>query len=824
MQTLWHNLRFSARTLLKSSGVTALAVLCLALGSGANLTIFGLVNAILLRPLPGIKAQDQLVLVGRTENGQGFESNSYANYRDIRAHNKVFTDVAAFRSTPVSLSNKDFSERLTGAIVSGNYFDVLGVAAASGRTFLPEEDQTPGTHPVVVLSHGLRESHFAANPAIIGSTIKLNAQDFTVIGVAAKGFRGVETGEKIELWLPIAMHMQVMPGSTNLLNGRDDNWLDLAARLKPGVNVEQAQAEMDVIAAQLRQSYPRENQTKGIKLGAHLGMSPQDRTEAFGFLALVMTVSGLVLLIACANVANLLLVRAAGRRKEIAIRLALGASRWRIVGQFLTESFLISLLGSGAGLLVALWTKDWLTNLFSQALTPEALEFSPDVRLVLFTLILSCGTTLLAGLAPAMQASKPDLIPELKDAAGMRSYGKTRLSNFFVIAQVALSLILLIGAGLFVRTLQKAYTINPGFAAENLLTLSLDLKLQGYDETRGREFYRRLTERVVALPGVNNVSLAVSRPLSWGSHSRAIFLPGQPEAPNRRPPIADLNIVKPGFFQTMSIPLLAGRDFTERDDNKSAGLVLINETMARRFWPNESAVGKRFEIGNIVGRRPVEIIGVMRDSKHRTLNEAARPMMYLSFEQEYAANMFLYVRTANDPLNLLASVRNEIQQLDRNLPIFEVKTMRRHLDDSLWPQQALAALVGILGVLALVLASAGLYGVVSYAAAERTREIGIRIALGAQTPDVIRMILKQGMRLVVLGSLIGLAAAWALTRLIKGVVFAAEASDPFFGVSATDWLTFVIAPLALGTVALIACYVPARRATKVDPMVALRYE
>jgi predicted permease len=553
-------------------------------------------------------------------------------------------------------------------------------------------------------------------------------------------------------------------------------------------------------------------------------MSPEDRAEAFGFLSLVMTVSGLVLLIACANVANLLLVRAAGRRKEIAIRLALGASRWRIITQFLTESFLVSLLGSGVGLLVALWTKDWLVNLFSQALTPEALEFSPDVRMFTFTLLLSCGTTLLAGLALAIQASKPDLIPDLKDVAGTGSYGKARLRNFFVVAQVSLSLVLIIGAGLFVRTLQRAYATSPGFQPENLLALSLDLKLQGYDETRGREFYRQLTERVAALPGVKGTSLAVSRPLSWGAHSRAVFMPGQPNDSNRRPPIADLNIVTPGYFQTMGIPLTAGRDFTERDDSKAAGAALINETMARRFWPNESAIGKRFEIGGIVERKPVEIIGVTRDSKHRTLNEAPRVVMYLPFGQEYAAGMHLHIRTVSEPLSLLASVQNEIQQLDRSLPVFEVKTMRRHLDDSLWPQRALAALIGVLGLLALVLAAAGLYGVVSYAAAERTREIGIRIALGAQTQDVIWMIVQQGMKLVLIGAAVGLAAAWALTRLIKGVVFTMDAADPFFGVSATDSLTFVIGPLSLLAIALLACYFPARRATRVDPMVALRYE
>jgi predicted permease len=821
---LAQDLRYGQRLLWKSPGVSVLIVLCLAIGAGANLTIFGLVNAVLLRPARGVHQQGSLVLLGRTENGKGFDASSYLNYQDLRAQASVFTDVAAFHTTPVSLGGADFNERLTSAIVSGNYFDALRVQTSVGRSFLPEEDQTPGKHAVAVLSHDLWERRFARDPGLIGRTVQLNARDVTIIGVAAKGFRGIETGENVDLWLPIAMHTLAMPDAANLFKGRDNNWLDLVARLKPGVSLEKAQAEMNVIAARLREAYPQENQTKGIQVSAHIGLTPDDRAEAVGFLAMVMIISGLVLLIACANAANLLLARAANRRKEIAIRLALGASRPRIIAQFLAESLLLSTAGCLAGSLISLWAKDWLVALFSQALTPEALDFSPDIRMMGFTILLACVTTLLAGFAPAFQASKPDLAPELKDAGGVSGGDKARLGKFFVVGQVALSLALLVSAGLLVRTLQRAYQIHPGFETENLLTLSLDLRLQNYDEPRGREFYRRLMEQVAALPGVRSVSLAVSRPLSWGAHSRTVFLPGQPEDPRQRPPVVDLNLISQGYLQTMNIPLLAGREFTDRDNGDSAGVVLINETMARQFWPKENPMGKRFEVGQTLGRRPVEVVGVIKDAKHRALNETPHPVMYLSFDQEYSPKMFLYLRTAQDALTLLGPVQNEIHRLEPHLPIFDVKTMRRHLDDSIWPQRALAALIGVLGLLAVLLAAAGLYGVVSYTVEQRTREIGVRVALGAQTSDVLQMIIKQGMRLTILGTLIGLAIAWALIRLIRSVVFTTEQADPFFGVSSTDFLAFALTPLGLTAIALLACYFPARRASRVDPMIALRCE
>lgn len=818
------DLRYGLRMLWKSPGVSALIILCLAAGAGANLTIFGLVNAVLLRPARGVEGQHRLVLLGRTETGRGFDSSSYPNYLDIRSQNTVFLDVAAFHTTPISLGDMNFTERLTGAVVSGNYFDVLQAPMTRGRGFSQEEDQTRGAHPVVVLSRDLWERRFAADSALIGRTIQLNAHDVTVIGVAGKGFRGIETGEKVDLWLPIAMHGMAMPDSGNLLKGRDDNWLGLVARLKPGMHLEQAQSEMNVLATQLRQAYPKENQTKGIRVSEPIGLTPEDRSEAIGFLAMVMTISSLVLLIACANAANLLLARAAARRREIAIRLSLGASRPRVIAQFLTESFLLSMAGCLAGVLLSLWTKDWLVNLFSQALTPEALDFSPDLRMAGFTLLLIIATTVLAGIAPAWHASRPDLAPKLKDAGTASGAEKTRLGQFFVVAQVALSLALLVSAGLLVRTLQRAYQINPGFETEKILTLSLDLKLQNYDEPRGREFYRRLTEIIAALPGVRNVSLGASRPLSWGAHSRTIFLPDQPVDPGARPPVIDINIVSPSFFQTMGVPLVAGRLFAIGDQGRSSGVVLVNETMARRYWPDENPIGKHFDIGELMGRKTVEVIGVTRDAKHRTLNEAPRPLIYLSFDQQYSAKMFLYVRAAANPLTLLGPIQNEIHRLDPHLPIFDVKTMRRHLDDSLWPQRALAALIGILGLLALTLAAAGLYAVVSYTVEQRTREIGVRVALGAQTYDVLRMILKQGIRLTLLGTVIGLAMAWALVRLIRAVVFTTDHADPFFGVSSTDFIAFALTPIGLAAIALFACYFPARRASRVDPMIALRCE
>ncbi len=823
LNNILSDFRFGVRTLLKHRLLTALTILCLGLGTGANLTIFGLINAVLLRPVSGVTNEGKLVRIGRSENGSGFDSHSYANYIDIRSQNKVFADVAAFHNTPLSISGPGFSERIRGSVVSANHFDLLGVSPSRGRFFLASEGERATADSVVVLSHDLWVRRFGSDPAVIGKSVTINSNEVTVIGIADKAFKGLDMGERVDIWLPISAHAQAIPASGALLEGRDDNWLMLVARLKPGVGSERAQAEMDVLAATLRQAYPSENATKGLRVARNIGMDADDREEASGFLGLIMIVALLVLLIACANVANLLLVRSAARRREIAIRRTLGASRGRIVAQLLTESVIFAVLGSAAGLFVALWSRGYLTSLFAQAISPDALDFSPDIRVLGFTLLLTLFTMLVGGLAPALHASKPDLIPDLKDARGGRGNRRGRLSDLFIVAQVGLSLLLLIGAGLLIRTMQRAQTIDPGFESDRMLLMTVDLELQGYDETRGRTLFSELEERVGALAGVRGFAIARALPVSGGSYGRTVFLPWQTDDPLSRPPSVDMNLISAGYLETMGMRLAAGRDF-DKEAGPMAGTVLINEAMARRFWPGQSAMGKRFEMGAPGGRKSVEVIGITNDSKHRSLNEAPRALMYVAYDQEYAGRMVLHVRTSIEPTAIRQAVEDEIRRLDPGLPVFEVKTMNAHLRDSLWPQRASTALLGTLGLLALTLTTAGVYGVVSFSVAERVREIGIRRALGAQNSDVIRVILGRGMSRVLLGTGLGLVAAFMLTPLLRSLVIDLGGSDPFFGVSASDSLTFTVVPVVLCLIALVACFVPAHIATRIDPGMALRRE
>ncbi|MGH9937561.1 MAG: ABC transporter permease, partial [Blastocatellia bacterium] len=734
-------------------------------------------------------------------------------YRD---RSQVFSGLSAFAPASFRLSGDDGAERLPGAIVTSDYFSTLGVEAALGRVFLPADDQSQASPPVAVVSHTLWQRRFGADPAIVGRTIKLNAHQFTIIGVAPPNFRGTGSLDVADVWTPLTTTAQALPGLSGLLKGKG---LRIIGRLKPGVTATQAEAEANLIAAQLRQVLPEEyNSTTGVRLGSGIGLEPDDREEAVRFLGLIMAVVGLVLLIACANVANLLLARATTRRKEVAVRLALGASRLRVIRQFLTESLLIAALGAAFGFLIPYATRGWLLSLFAQALDPASLDFSLDHRIVVFTVALSLATVLLFGLAPAIQASKPDLVPELKDGVFAGGSRRWRLGNVFVVAQIAISLVLLAGAGLMIRTLQKVYAVEPGFETANMLTLTFDLNPQDYTERQGREFYRRLLERAAAIPGVKAAGLASILPLGWGTNSREVIIAGQQPRPDSLPLIVDHNVVTPGYFQLMGTPLVAGRDFNEQDTAEASGagggVVIINEAMARRFWPDRNPIGHGFELGGRA-RRAFEIIGVARNSKFYNLQEESRPVMYLPLFQNHVSHVTLQLRTAVEPLSLVAAVRREARQLDPNLPFTEIKTFDQRLDDSVWPQRTMSTLVVLFGALALALAAMGLYGTLSYTVGQRTREIAIRTALGAQRGEVFRLVIRQGLKLALIGCAIGLPAAFALARLMSGFLY---------GVSANDPLTFTLITASLGGVALTACYLPARRAMKVDPMAALRSE
>ncbi len=820
METLWQDLRFGFRIMLKSRAFTAVAILSLALGIGANTTIFTLVNAVFLQPLP-VKEPAQLVSVyGTDEKNKGnlldFMPVSYPNYMDYRDQNDVFSGLLAFSGVAMSLSGTGEPEQINGLIVSGNYFDVLGIKAARGRTFLPEEDGTPGTHPVVVISHGLWQRRFGGDPSLVGKTLALNNQRFTVIGIAPENFRGTFAIGASDFWVPMMMHDQVLTGVfRQWFNERRALLFNVVGRLKPGVTTEQAQAAMQTVGRRLEQEYPKENEKRNVSLLPLLQstINPNQRELFVRAGGLLTTIVGLVLLIACANVANLLLARATARRKEIAIRVAIGAGRWRIVRQLLTESILLSVLGGALGLLLAYWGRDLLWYFRPPFFNQNALSLDLNGRVLGFTMLLSLLTGVIFGLVPALQSTRSDTVSELKEKSSQINQTRRRfnLRSVLVVTQVALSLVSLIGAGLFLRSLRNAQAINPGFETEKLLVMSFDVGAQSYNETRGQEFYRQVQERVETIPGVRSAALATGQPFS-GGFMRSVFIEGQ-EPPGGRGILTLVNTVGLKYFETLGTPVLRGRDFRPTDRENAPKVVIINEAMARRFWPNEDAIGKRFKFFGDDFQE--EVIGIARNSDVVNLGEDPRPVAYLPLLQNYAANVTLHVRTNGDPAAVLGTVRREVQALDPNLPLVAVSTISEVLGQALYGPRMGATLLAIFGLLALVLASVGIYGVLAYSVSQRTHEIGLRMALGAQTGDVLKLVLKQGMVLVMAGVGMGLVASLALTHLI---------SQLLFGVTAVDPITFAGTALLLAGVALLASYIPARRATKVDPMIALRHE
>jgi predicted permease len=813
MQKLVQDIRYAFRLLLKRPGFTLAVVLSLGLGIGVNTTIFSLVNAILLRPVPGVKDADGLFeLYTSYTNGMRFGAVSYLDYADMRDRNQSLSGLMAQRLTLLNLSEGGDNELVPGAVVSGNYFDVLGVEAAHGRTFLPEEDRTPDTHPVAVISHGLWQRRFGANPALVNQTITVNARKFTVVGIAPEGFSGATVGFAGDVWVPLMMESVAMPGADRLKE-RGTRWLEVVGRVKPGVSLEQAQSSMEPIIKQLAEENPNTNRQTGVNIVALGQGSAGIQSTVSPVLKLLMVVVVLVLLIACFNVANLLLARATARRREIGIRLALGASRVRLVRQLLTESLLLALLGGVLGIILAYWTLNLLLAFKPPTSFPLLLDLRLDWRVLTFTAVVSVLTGLIFGLAPAIQTTRAELVPALKDEASAQGYRRSYLRNALVVAQVATSFVLLIGAGLFIRSLQQAQSSSTGFESQNLLIASADVGLGGYDQVKGALFYQQLLERVGALPGVRSTSLAKAVPLEVGSTQQiGVAIEGF-ETPNRARLAMDYNIVSPGYFRTLGIPLNKGRDFEERDTDTSPGVVIVNEALARRFWPNQEALGKRVSVGNRTD--PLEVIGVAKNSKYYSLQETPRPFIYVPFSQFYRPGMTLHVNSAGDPALLLAEVRKQVLSLDRGVPLFNVKTMTEHLGVALIVLRAAALLLGVFGLLALALATLGLYAVMAYSVTQRKREIGIRMALGAQRGHVLKLVLRQGMFLTGIGLVIGAVAAFGLTRFVSTLLY---------GTEATDLWTFAVVSVLLAGVALLASFLPAWRATKVNPMIALRYE
>ncbi len=812
MRSLIKDIRYGFRSFLKRPGFTAIAVVTLALGIGANTAIFSLVNTVLLRPLPVPHPEQLIEVYGTLHNGADYTIQSYLNYKDYRDRNDVFAGLMAYRFAPMSVSHESRNERVWGYVVSGNYFEVLGVQPFLGRYFAPEEDKTPGSHPVAVISYACWQKRFASDRGIVGQALTLNGHAFTVIGIAPKGFFGTEVAYAPELFVPMMMAHEIEP-SSGWLESRDDDDLFVVGRLKPGVTPAQAESALKTITLQLGKEYPKENEGRGVRLLTPGLFIPDIRNSVISFSGVLMGVVGLVLLLACVNLANLLLARATERRKELAIRLAVGASRARIVRQLVTESVLLSLGGGLGGLLLAAWINNLVASIKLPTDIALVFDLRLDWRVLAFALAVSLATGIFFSLLPALQSSKPDLVPALKDEASMAGFRRSRLRNALVVVQVALSLVLLVCAGLVVRSLQVAQRTRPGFTPENAVALSFDLGLQGYSEEKGRAFQRQLIERTQSVAGVRSVALTSTVPLSLDYSSTSIYIEGQSTTVTSNLPLAVPNEISPNYFRTMEIPL-RGRDFTERDNKDESRVVIINETFARRLLPGRDAIGRRFNFSG--PDKPYwEVIGVAADGKYNSLGEEAKAAFYRPLLRDYNTNATLVARTVGDSKAVLASLRGELQRLDPTLPLYNVQTLSDHMSVPLFPFRMAATVLGSFGVLAIVLAAIGIYGVMSYVVAGRTREIGVRIALGAARRDVLFLIIRQGMTLAVIGLGIGLLIAFGVAQLLAKLLF---------GVSPVDPLTFAGVSALLALVAVLACYIPARRATKVDPLVALRYE
>ena len=834
LEEFLQDLRIGVRMLRKNPGFTLVVTATLALGIGANTAIFGLVDALLLRPLPVVKAPGELVLLMRGD-GRG-PTLSYPDFTVLRERNEVLSDLALYTQTPISFGNNVRSEVVLGAMVSANYFDVLGIKPSFGRAFLPEEDRTPGAHPVVVLNHSFWQSRFNSDRTLLGQTIVLNNRRFTVIGIAPSGFDGETPPMKVSLWIPVMMmaSMRWEPGALDHdpLNNRQNENFGAIGRLKQDVSISQAQAALETINRQLEESNPpppgqrlNPNDDRSLKLISPQGiMLGPIREMAVTSSRLAGATVLTVLLIACANVANLLMARAARRRKEVAVRLALGATRWRLIRQLLTESVLLALVGATAGLFLAYWINQLLMA-FKPPFPPPftfTLDLSFDIRTFAFTFLLAVATGVIFGLVPALQASRPDVLPALKDESNAESprVRWLNLRNALVITQVALSLALLISTGLFLRTLRYARQIDLGFKPDQVLAVSFNLRLQGYNEAKGREFYQRILERLERLPGAQTASVTNLLPLGFIWLSTPVVPEDREVPPDDRIFAGDV-CVGSKYFETIGTPLLRGRDFSAQDTIKSPAVAIVSEKLAHSLWPEINdpgeALGKRLRVGR---SNPIscEVIGVAKDSRNNIFNRLDRepePTIYRPFTQNYSALASLIVRTDGDPRSLISAVQREVAALDENLPPQNLQPLSETVSLASWSARTGAAVLGVFGLLGLVLAAIGIYGVMSYSVSRRTREIGLRMALGAETRDVIKLIVKQGMGLTLIGAIIGVMLAVAVTRLLASLLY---------GVTATDPATFAGVVLFVISVAVLACYLPARRATKVDPMMALRNE
>jgi putative ABC transport system permease protein len=800
METLLKDIRYGARTLLKNRGFTAIAVLALALGIGANTAIFTVVNAVLLRPLP-FEKPEQLVMVWEKRMQLGRERNpvSPPDFTDWRAQNQVFEDMAAFSNQGFNLGAGTEPERIQGAGVSPSLFTVLRVRPRIGRAFDPDEDK-PGANPVVIIGGALWQRSFGSDPEIVGKTIKLNERPYTVVGVMPADF--VFPNRRSEIWIPLIL-------SSEDAANRGGHNLTVIARMKGGVTLAQARENMVSIAAQLEQQYQ-------VNTGHSSNVfSLYDEVVAGARPALLVLLGAVafVLLIACANVANLLFARSTARQKEIAIRTALGAGRARIIRQLLTESVLLGIFGGLLGVLLAAWGLDLLLAIGENSI-PRVKEIRLDGWVLGFSLLISVATGLIFGLVPALHASRPDLNDALKEGSrsASGSVRSNRTRSVFVVAEVAICLVLLIGAGLMMKSFSRLLNVSPGFNPENVLSVNVALSGSRYrDGASVSGFYKQTLERLSALPGVQSASIVTALPMAGSFGSRYFGIEGRPPQPPGQGFNANTNLATPGYFETMNIPLLDGRDFEEGDVRGAPDVVIINQEAVRRYWPDENPVGQRITFEN----RTRTVIGVVGDVKQSGLDIESRPEMFSPYYQVTVPFGTVLVRTKGDPAGMISAVRGAMQEIDRDLPLYGIKTVSDVISESVAPRRLNMLLLGIFAGLALVLAAVGLYGVISYSVSQRTREIGIRMALGASHNSVLQLVVGQGLVLSAAGVAIGVTASFFLTKFMATLLF---------GVSPTDPMTFVAISALLIGVSIVASVIPARRAMKVDPMVALRYE
>lgn len=819
METFWQDVRYGVRMLVKNPALTLMVVVTLGLGIGANSAMFSVVNTIILKPLPVPHPEQLAVIANSHEENTDPHDISYPDFQDYRAHADAFTDMGGYMIGFVGVTKDDRTERAMISYVTSNYFSLLGLEPQLGRYIMPGEGDKPGTDPVVVLGNAYWRRRFAADPSVVGKTMTIKGQPFTIIGVVPERFHGTFSLTEMEAYLPIGM-TSLDRAYKDFFTRRDEHSLTVLGRLKPGVNTRQAQASLAVIAGQLSKQYPESNKTNKIHVFLETSARPfasavnQSPLLASVFMGLV----SLVLLVACVNVANLLLARATVREKELAIRTALGAGRLRIIRQLLTESVVLALLGGAAGAMSGAWASRLLSRIRLPGDLPVRFDFSPDWHVFLYIAALTMVAGVLVGLVPALRSSRSNVYDTLREGgrAPSGAGGSHRMRNTLVVAQVAGSMLLLTAAGLFLRSLENARNVDFGFRADHVLNLTLDTSEVGYNEARSTDFYRELERHVRALPGVQSASLAFAVPLGYNLQACYIHAEGEIVEPGKRGPYGNFTMVGTHFFDTMGVNIRHGRAIGEQDTETSPRVAVVNETLARRFWPNQDPIGRRF-FNNAEPDKPLEVVGVSHDGRYTWIFEDPRSFYFVPLAQKFASLRTLQVRTVGAPENLVLTVQKEIRALDPNLPVYDVMTMEQTMQggNGLFFLNIGAAFAAALGGLGLALALVGVYGVVAYASSQRTHEIGIRMALGAQRSDVLKMVLQQGFGLVLAGIGLGLVAAFGLSRFIANMLFNMKPADP---------TTFAGVALLLAAVALVACYLPARRATRIDPIVALRYE